>query len=210
MPIEPEPKRGLARARLSLWAVVAVLAVVAGAALWLRPSTGAGAGTTQVAGAKQIGEDFALTDRDGRTVTPASLRGQPYAIFFGFTRCPDVCPTTLTKVARWRKLMGRDGDKFRIVFVSVDAARDTPKDVGAYVDLFGAPILGLGGSQAQIDRATRSFGVFYQKVPLDGGDYTIDHSAAIYLMDRNGHCVSIITRDDDDAAALAELRKLIA
>lgn len=199
----------MARLRRWLWSVVIVAALAAGVALLLR-SPGGGGSTSQVVGAKKIGEDFALTDRNGKTVTPATLRGQPYAIFFGFTRCPDVCPTTLTKVARWRKLMGKDGDKFRIVFVSVDAARDTPKDVGAYVDLFGTPILGLGGSQAQIDRATNSFSVFYQKVPLDGGDYTIDHSAAIYLMNRDGHFASAITHDDDDAAALAELRKLIA
>ncbi|MBA3880209.1 MAG: SCO family protein [Sphingobium sp.] len=198
----------MARLRRWLWGVVIVVALAAGVALLLRQP--GGSTTTQIADAKQIGEDFALTDRNGKIVTPATLRGQPYAIFFGFTRCPDVCPTTLTKVARWRKLMGKDGDKFRIVFVSVDAARDAPKDVGAYVDLFGTPILGLGGNQAQIDRATKSFGVFYQKVPLDGGDYTIDHSAAIYLMDRDGHFASAIAHDDDDAAALAELRKLIA
>lgn len=208
MTTETQARSALAHTRRWLWGLAIVVAIAAGVALFLRQP--GGSSTTQIAGAKQIGEDFALTDRNGKTITPATLRGQPYAIFFGFTRCPDVCPTTLTKVARWRKLMGKDGDKFRIVFVSVDAARDTPRDVGAYVDLFGTPILGLGGSQAQIDRATKSFSVFYQKVPLDGGDYTIDHSAAIYLMDRDGHFASAITHDDDEAAALAELRKLIA
>ena len=156
------------------------------------------------------GGAFTLVDTKGRTVTDRTLRGKPYAIFFGFTRCPDVCPTALSRMAQFRKRLGADGDKFQIVFVSVDSGRDSPADVGAYVDLFGTPILGLTGSEAQIVQATKSFRVFFQKVPVEGGDYTIDHSAFTVLMDRDGQFRSLLSDQESEASALAELRRLIA
>ena len=106
--------------------------------------------------------------------------------------------------------MGADGEKFRIVFVSVDSGHDRPADVGAYVDLFGTPILGLTGSEAQIEEATASFRVFYQKVPVEGGEYTVDHSAFVILMDRKGRFRSLLNDHDSDEAAIDELRRLIA
>ena len=204
--IEPRP---LARARLWLWLLVALAALGLGVLLAMRLI--ANGPPEVIAGAPaDVGQHFSLVDRDGKPVTAETLKGTPYAIFFGFTRCPDVCPTTLSRMAHLRKVMGADGDKFRIVFVSVDSGHDSPADVGAYVDLFGTPIMGLTGSEAQIADAAQSFRVFYQKVPVEGGDYTIDHSAFVILMDRDGRLQSLLSDQDSEEAALAELRRLIA
>ena len=201
----------LGRVRRWLWALVGIALLGIGIMLGIRAFGGNQHGASEVAGAPvDIGSSFALVDRDGKAVTPQSLKGKPYAIFFGFTRCPDVCPTALSRMAQFRKKLGADGGKFQIVFVSVDSGRDSPADVGAYVDLFGTPILGLTGSEAQIAQATKSFRVFYQKVPVEGGDYTIDHSAFTVLMDRDGQFRSLLSDQESEASALAELRRLIA
>lgn len=196
------------RIRLSIWIVVGIASLALGISLanrWLPEEQ-----PVAKADPDGIGARFSLVDRDGKPVTPEMLKGTPYAIFFGFTRCPDVCPTALSRMASLRKKMGADGDKFRIVFVSVDSGRDKPADVGAYVDLFGTPITGLTGSEKQIEDAARSFRVFFSKVPVEGGDYTIDHSAFTVLMDRDGQFKSILSDTDSEEAALGELRALIA
>jgi len=206
-----ETQARLVRLRRWLWVLVGVAALGVGVMLGIRALGGDQGGASEVAGAPaDIGSSFSLVDRDGKPVTPQSLKGKPHAIFFGFTRCPDVCPTALSRMAQYRKKLGADGDKFQIVFVSVDSGHDSPADVGAYVDLFGTPIVGLTGSQQQIADAAKSFRVFYQKVPVEGGDYTIDHSAFTVLMDREGHFRSLLSDQESEESALAELRRLIA
>ena len=201
----------LGRIRRWLWALVGIAALGVGVLLGIRAFDGDQGGTSEVAGApSDIGSSFALVDRTGKPVTPQSLKGKPYAIFFGFTRCPDVCPTALSRMAQYRKKLGVDGNKFQIVFVSVDSGHDSPADVGAYVDLFGTPIIGLTGSEKQIAQAAKSFRVYFQKVPVEGGDYTIDHSAFTVLMDRDGQFRSLLSDQESEASALAELRRLIA
>ncbi|KPL68586.1 electron transporter SenC [Erythrobacter sp. SG61-1L] len=157
-----------------------------------------------------VGGPFTLVAPDGSTVTQKDFAGKPYAIFFGFTRCPDVCPTTLARMARLRQQLGADGDKFRIVFVSVDPERDKPADIGAYVDLFGTSIVGLTGSDEQIAAIVKAWHVFYDKVPQPGGDYTIDHTASVFLMDRDGKLQSIIDHHETEAASLAKLQRLVS
>lgn len=207
-----ETQARLVRIRRWLWALVGIAALGVGVMLGIRAFGGdQSGGASEVAGApSDIGSSFALVDRNNKPVTPQSLKGKPYAIFFGFTRCPDVCPTALSRMAQFRKKLGADGGKFQIVFVSVDSGRDSPADVGAYVDLFGTPILGLTGSEQQIAQAAKSFRVYFQKVPVEGGDYTIDHSAFTVLMDRDGHFRSLLSDQESEASALAELRRLIA
>ncbi|WP_223805379.1 SCO family protein [Tsuneonella flava] len=156
-----------------------------------------------------VGGAFSLTAPDGSTVTDQTLSGKPFAIFFGFTRCPDVCPTTLSRLAQLRKRMGADGDKFQIVFVSVDPGYDSPEDIGRYVDLFGTPIIGLTGSDEAIAEVAAAYHAFYEKVPVEGGDYTIDHTAAVYLMDADGKLQSIIDYHESPDASLAKLERLI-
>jgi len=159
--------------------------------------------------ADTVGGAFSLTAADGSTVTDQTLKGKPFAIFFGFTRCPDVCPTTLASLAKLRKQMGEDGDKFRIVFVSVDPGYDSPEDIGRYVDLFGTPIIGLTGSDEEIAKVTKAYHAFYKKVPTEGDDYTIDHTASVYLMDAEGKLRSTIDYHEDPKTSLAKLERLV-
>jgi protein SCO1/2 len=208
---EPAPERqagGLKTLRLVLWSVV-LLVVAIGLVAMLAPHRTPPA-SEQASYADLIGGPFALTAPDGSRVTDQTLKGTPFAIFFGFTRCPDVCPTTLSRMAQLRKQLGKDGDKFRIVFVSVDPGYDRPKDIGRYVELFGTPILGLTGTDAEVNAAVRAYRAFYEKVPTNGGaDYTIDHTASVYLMDVDGKLQSIIAYDETDSNALAKLKRLV-
>tara|TARA_Y100001968_G_scaffold319630_1_gene351462 strand:- start:381 stop:1019 length:639 start_codon:yes stop_codon:yes gene_type:complete len=193
--------------RLALWLLVALLA---GFALFYLVGPEPEAALDEpVDYGDTVGGAFSLTAPDGSTVTDQTLKGQPFAIFFGFTRCPDVCPTTLSRLAQLRKRMGEDGEKFQIVFVSVDPGYDSPEDIGRYVDLFGTPIIGLTGSDDAIAEVADAYHAFYEKVPVEGGDYTIDHTAAVYLMGADGKLQSIIDYHESPAASLAKLERLI-
>lgn len=193
--------------RWTVWIVLLLIVGGIAANAFMRGSRATENSADGYAGA--FGGPFSLIAPDGSTVTDKTLAGKPYAIFFGFTRCPDVCPTSLARMARLRKQLGAQGMKFAIVFVSVDPGHDKPADLGAYVALFGTPILGLTGSDADIARIKQGFGVFSQKVPTGGGDYTIDHTATIFLMTGKGELAGTIDHDESDAAALAKLRRLI-
>lgn len=193
--------------RWILWFVL--LLVAGGIGLAVMPRGGTSTSDPAAAYAKTFGGPFTLTAANGSTVTEKTLAGKPYAIFFGFTRCPDVCPTSLARMARLRKQLGPDGMKFAIVFVSVDPGHDKPIDLGNYVALFGTPILGLTGTDAQLEQIKKGYGVYSAKVPQPGGDYTIDHTAAIYLMTAKGEFSGIIDREESDQAALEKLKRLI-
>lgn len=156
-----------------------------------------------------IGGHFEMRDQQGRSVSDATQKGRPYAIFFGFTHCPDVCPTTLGQLARLRHKLGTDGTRFDILFVSVDPERDRPDIVSAYVALFDTPIRALSGSKDQFSTIVRAFRVYYRKVPTEGGDYTIDHTATVFLMDGEGRFMSTLAPGESDDMALAKLRRLI-
>lgn len=199
---------GLRAVRLVLWALVALVLGAGLVAMFAPGRTPAPAGEGGYA--DSVGGPFKLTAPDGSRVTNETLQGTPFAIFFGFTRCPDVCPTTLSRMAQLRKQLGPDGDKFRIVFVSVDPGYDSPEDIGRYVELFGTPVLGLTGTDAEVNAAVKAYRAFYEKVPTKGGDYTIDHTASVYLMDADGRLQSIIAYDETDANALAKLRRLVS
>ncbi len=159
--------------------------------------------------APQFGGHFTLTAANGQPLTDQTLSGKPYAIYFGFTRCPDVCPTTLARMARLRKQLGADGNKFAIVFVSVDPGRDRIEDIARYVTLFGTPIIGATGTEAQLTQIERGFGVYVKKVPQPGGDYTVDHTASVFLMTATGELTGTISHDEADATALEKLRRTI-
>lgn len=199
---------GLKSLRLVLWMLVAL---AAGAALYA--VFGAERHAVREAPVNYgdtVGGRFSLTAPDGSTVSDQTLKGKPFAIFFGFTRCPDVCPTTLSRLARLRQQLGADGDKFEIVFVSVDPGYDSPEDIGRYVELFGTPIIGLTGSDEAIDSTVKAYRAFYAKVPVAGGDYTIDHTAAVYLMDAAGKLQSIIDYHESPKTSLEKLERLVA
>lgn len=163
----------------------------------------------EAAAPSQIGGPFTMTDQNGREVSDATLRGKPYAIFFGFTRCPDVCPTTLARMAQLRRTLGPDGDRINIVFVSLDPEHDKAENIGAYVAMFETPIIGLTGTPEQIARIVRAFHVYYRKVPLKGADYTIDHTASVFLMDTDGEFVTTIDHAESQEMAVAKMRRLL-
>lgn len=206
--IDPNPtsEGGIGRAWIG-WtiAILLGLAAAAGAAYWVTRRDAASTTTPP-----SFGGAFTMTDQNGNTVTDRSLRGKAYAIFFGFTRCPDVCPTSLNRMAQLRKQLGADGMKFAIVFVSVDPGHDKRQDIGNYLTLFGTPIIGLTGTDAQLAQIVKAFHVYYEKVPVPGGDYTIDHTAAIYLMDREGRFVTTIDHQEKQDIALEKLKRAIA
>lgn len=196
----------IGRVRLLLWLAVAAAGIVLAAILLRAPSAPPPA--TTIATTTSFGGPFTLTASNGTPFASARLAGKPYAIFFGFTHCPDVCPTTLARLARLRRQLGQGDDAFAIVFVSVDPERDKPADMGRYAGLFGTPVIGLTGSVAEIDRVKRSFGIFSKKVPQPGGGYTVDHTATVLLFDRAGKFTSTIATDEGDAVALDKLRAL--
>ncbi len=185
--------------------VVAAAALALGA-LYLRQSAQA---PQPPASQVSFGGPFTLVDSKGQPFASSKLAGRPYAMFFGFTHCPDVCPTTLARLVRLRRQLSHDDRAFQIVFVTVDPERDGPAEVGRYTELFGAPVIGLTGSPAQIAQVKKQFGIFSEKVGTDD-TYTVDHTAAVLLFDKQGQFQSTITPDESDQAALAKLKRLTA
>jgi protein SCO1/2 len=191
--------------RIGLW-VVAGLGIAA--LLFGIQTTNRQAGTRSYGA--MFGGAFSLTDTAGRTVTDASLKGRPYAIFFGFTRCPEVCPTTLSTLTRLHQALGRAATPLRIVFVSVDPEHDTPASLGTYLASFPIPVTGLTGTPEQLARIEKAYAVYVKKVPLEGGDYTIDHTASVYLMDADGRFVTTLGYDDPEATKLEIVKRFLA
>jgi protein SCO1/2 len=158
----------------------------------------------------QIGGPFTLVDDTGATVTEKNIAGKPYVMYFGYTFCPDVCPTTLLDLSRWIKMLGPDADRLNYVFVTVDPERDTVQSMHAYLSSFDKRIRGYTGTPAQIAQIAKKYRVYYKKVPTEDGGYTMDHSAVTYLMGPDGQLVTVIPYQEDDTSAIAKLKKLAA
>ncbi len=156
-----------------------------------------------------IGGPFQLTDQTGQTVTEKSLAGRPTLIFFGFTHCPDVCPTALFEISEVLRSMGRDGDRVNAFFVSVDPERDTPAAMKEYLSSFDSRLKGLTGDTAAVAQAISAYRVYAKKVPLKDGDYTMDHTAMVYLMDRDGRFVAPFNLKRTPEAAAADLKRYL-
>ena len=194
--------------RIVLWALVG-LSVIGLGLLLLRGRP------TQMPAQPQaqhvaMGGPFTLVGTDGKAFSSAKLLGKPYAVFFGFTHCPDVCPTTLARLVKLRGQLKQGEEPFRIVFISVDPERDTPKEVGTFLSLFPQPVVGLTGSPEQIAQVKKQFGIFSEKVPDDTGGYLVDHTASVLLFDRQGKFVSTISPEEGEAPALDKLKRITA
>ena len=146
-------------------------------------------GLRSVTAPAAIGGPFQLTDQSGQTVTDQSLKGRPTLIFFGYTHCPDVCPTTLFEMSEVLKAMGADADRVNAYFISVDPERDSEAAMKDYLSSFDPRITGATGDDASIAAAIKAYRVYAKKVPLDGGGYTMDHTAIVYLMGKDGRFV---------------------
>jgi protein SCO1/2 len=189
--------------RYALWALVAVAGLLFGALLVI-PDNEPG-----LAPGESFGKPFALIDHNGEPITQAAFRGQPTAVFFGFTHCPEICPTTLYELNGWMEKLGPDGEALAAFFVSVDAERDTPDLLKQYVTAISGRIVGITGQPADVAAMLEGFHVYAKKVPLDDGDYTMDHTAAIFLLDSSGNFVGTIGYDEDPDNALAKLKRLV-
>jgi len=159
-------------------------------------------------GTADIGGPFRLTTQDGKSLSNADLKGTPFAVFFGFTHCPEVCPTTLWELSQALQKLGPDADRIKVLFVSLDPARDTPDLLKSYLSSFDPRIIGLTGSEEDIAKLAKAYKVYWRKVPTDNGDYTLDHSAIVYLMDANGAFTGTIAYQEKDEAQVAKLRSL--
>jgi protein SCO1 len=163
---------------------------------------------TDITGA-DYGKDFALTDPAGKLRTLIDFRGKVVVVFFGYTRCPDVCPTTLAELKAVKDQLGDDGKRVQVLFVTVDPARDTPQVLASYVPAFDPDFLGLYGDAAATAKVAKDFKVFYQKVPGKTPDaYTMDHTAASYVFDPQGR-LRLFVREGNPANLVADIRTLL-
>jgi protein SCO1/2 len=160
-------------------------------------------GTRSIATPAAIGGPFQLTDQSGQTVTEKEMQGRPTLIFFGFTHCPDVCPTSLFEMSEVLRAMGQDADRVNAYFISVDPERDTADAMKDYLSSFDPHLKGLTGPPEDLAKVISEYRVYAKKVPLKDGDYTMDHTALVYLMDREGKFVAPfnLKRTPDEAAA---------
>jgi protein SCO1/2 len=156
-----------------------------------------------------IGGPFQLTDQAGESVTDKSMQGHPTLIFFGFTHCPDVCPTSLFEISEVLRAMGKDADRVNAYYISVDPERDTSAAMKDYLSSFDSHLRGLTGNADAVAKVLSAYRVYAKKVPLKDGDYTMDHTALVYLMDRDGKFVAPfnLNRKPEDAAA--DLRRYL-
>jgi protein SCO1/2 len=156
-----------------------------------------------------IGGPFQLTDQAGQAVTEKSMQGHPTLIFFGFTHCPDVCPTTLFEISEVLRVMGKDADSVNAYYISVDPERDTAAAMKDYLSSFDPRLKGLTGNSEQIAKVLSEYRVYAKKVPLKDGDYTMDHTALIYLMDRDGKFVSPFNLNRKPEEAASDLKRYL-
>lgn len=193
----------LSRLRLLLWALVGVAALAA---------TGLYAYTTmtRTADAAALGQgDYQLVATTGEAFTRDSLKGKPSMVFFGFTHCPEVCPTSLAEMVSWYEALGEEAENLQAFFITVDPERDTADIVADYVGWTGR-VTGVTGTPAEVAKATRSWAVYAEKVPLEGGDYTMDHTASVFLVNAQGEFEGTIAYRENSDTALAKLRRLLA
>jgi protein SCO1/2 len=189
---------------LILSAFVTGLVVFTGVFLY---ATGNFGGTGPASSA--IGGPFKLIDQNGNTITDSDIKGRPFLVFFGYTHCPDVCPTTLFDVSEVMRALGKDADRTGALFVTVDPERDTPAVIKDYLSSFDPHLRGATGDRAAIDATEKAYRVYAKKVPTENGDYTMDHTALVYLMDKQGRFVApfSLKRRPEDAAA--DLRRYL-
>jgi len=170
--------------------VVIIAAFAASLAIGLLLMTWLMGDLKKIAAPAAIGGPFQLTDQSGQPVTEQNLKGRPTLIFFGFTHCPDVCPTSLFEISEVLRAMGKDADRVNAYFITVDPERDNAAAMKDYLSSFDPRMKGLTGSPQEIAKVLSEYRVYAKKVPLKDGDYTMDHTALIYLMDRDGHFVA--------------------
>lgn len=190
--------------RVALWGMVVVFTAILGTFYWQSMQ-----GISP--GAFQIGGPFKLAAaRGGGMVDASSLRGKPYGVFFGFTHCPEVCPTTLTEMTAAYEKLGDKAKDFRLFFITVDPERDTPEFLSSYLENFDARIEGLVPTLAQLPLVAKDFRAIYEKVPTSDGSYTMNHTASVFLFDRSGKFAGTVGYGESAEMRLGKLEKLLS
>jgi len=160
-------------------------------------------------GPSAIGGPFKLVDQSGKPITDEDMKGHPFLVFFGYTHCPDICPTTLFEMSEVMRALGKDADGINVLFITVDPERDTPAVMKDYLSSFDPHLRGGTGDQKAIDAVEKAYRVYAKKVPAEKGDYSMDHTALVYLMDKQGRFVAPFKLDRKPEAAAADLRRYL-
>lgn len=197
-------RRGLLAAIIGLSALLGLLLAVTIQTL-VSPQGPTGPAQATV----DIGGPFELVTHEGGTLSNADLAGEPFTVFFGFTHCPDVCPTTLWEMSEALGELGEDADRLRVLFITVDPERDTPEFMARYLQSFDSRIVGLTGSEDEIAGVARSYRAYFEKVPTGDDDYTMNHTALVFLMNARGEFVGTIAYEEDQQSRLAKLKNLL-
>ncbi len=200
--------KGLRIFRTVTWILVAIVAawlLISGNVLPFRQEEAASSETSTPA----IGKPFELTSHKGAVVNNATLKGKPYLAFFGFTHCPDVCPTTLFELTDLMTELGATADRFNVAFITVDPERDTSEMLAGYMASFDTRIMALRGNLEQTQTAVKAFAAYARKVPTDGGNYTMDHTAGVYLMDADGDFKGTLDMHEPREVRLQKIRNLL-
>jgi protein SCO1/2 len=184
-------------------AFLAGLVIFLGVILFMTQYQGTGGGPSA------IGGPFKLVDQDGKPITDQDFRGRPFLVFFGHTHCPDICPTTLFEMSEVLRVLGKDADQVNALFVTVDPERDTAAMMKDYLSSFDSHLRGATGDQKAIDAVEKAYRVYAKKVPIGNGDYSMDHTALVYLMDKQDRFVAPFKLDRKPEAAAADLRRYL-
>ncbi|SON53823.1 BsSco [Hartmannibacter diazotrophicus] len=187
--------------RIALWVAVAVLTATTVGVFMIRE--------TETPANAAIGGPFTLEDAGGKPVTEAVFTGKPHLIFFGYTHCPDVCPTTLADMTVLLDDLGPAGKDLVIAFITVDPERDTPEVLKSYLSSFSPQIVGLTGTDAEIADVVSAYRAYRRKVPGEAGEYTMDHTASVYLFDDTGDFRGTIDLSETDDVRLAKVKRLL-
>jgi len=189
---------------LVLSAFLSGLIVFLGVFLFATGQLGSGS-----SGPSAIGGPFQLIDQDGQPITDQDMKGRPFLVFFGYTHCPDICPTTLFDVSELMRALGNDADRTAALFVTVDPERDTPAAMKDYLSSFDPHLRGATGDRKAIEAAEKTYRVYAKKVPTENGDYSVDHTALVYLMDKQGRFVAPFSLKRRPEEAAADLRRYL-
>ena len=197
----------MTKLRLVVLLVCCLMALVGVWALFVVPMQQTGPSVT-TSETFQIGGPFELTDHTGALYSSENLKGRPHLIFFGFTHCPDICPTTLQELSTHLGELGARADAIVPIFITVDPSRDTPEKLGSYLAAFDKRIIGLSGSEDEIAKVAKLYRAFYEKVPSESGGYSMNHAASVYMFDRDGRFVSTLSWQEKPVVRQAKLEKL--
>lgn len=192
--------------RYILWALV-VIAV--GFMAYLLMTIDTNPRPNKLGAGEKLGGEFNLIQHNGKPITDKDLLGKPHIIFFGFTTCPEICPTTLHEISTWLDELGADADKLGVYFITVDPERDTKELLSEYLSFFDSRIIGITGEKNKVEEVLRSFKVYFNRVELEGGDYTMDHTAIVFRLNAKGEFVGSIDYEENSETAVAKLRMML-